>query len=303
MGIFNLNTFKLIVGLFGFVLCVAGMWYLIDFLSRFQIMPHLLALSRLKLLGLLLLVLCLTLSYVPVALSWRAILGDCGTQISARKAQLIFSISNLGKYAPGNLLHMAGRQVLAMREGVPTLGAVKSLLIETVLLALTSALFAAAFWFISSFGDIPIFICISVLCFIFLVCVLALRHFGFPGSSSAIIRYGVYHMLGGIVFVMLFFILSDNSKTFDLSFIFFLISAYVASWFIGFITPGAPAGLGVKEAVLLGLLNSVVPDEAVLGAAVLLSRGMNILSDLLYFLVLHGLNLRSLRALSSREVK
>jgi glycosyltransferase 2 family protein len=130
-----------------------------------------------------------------------------------------------------------------------------------------------------------------------------LRHFGFPGSASAIIGYGVYHMLGGIVFAMLFFMLSDNSKTFDLSFIFFLISAYVASWFIGFITPGAPAGLGVKEAVLLGLLNNVVPDEAVLAAAVLLSRGMNILSDLLYFLVLHGLNLRSLRALSSREMK
>jgi hypothetical protein len=67
----------------------------------------------------------------------------------------------------------------------------------------------------------------------------------------------------------------------------FLVTAYLSSWVIGLLTPGAPTDLGVGETVLLDLLSSVASDEAVLGAAELLSRGMSILSDLLYFLVLH----------------
>ena len=58
--------------------------------------------------------------------------------------------------------------------------------------------------------------------------------------------------------------------------------AYTAAWFIGYITPGAPGGLGMREAAL------VVPLGPSLGEATALSvsaglRCLTILGDLLLF--------------------
>ena len=295
MIFFKASNFKFIVELFGFGLCIAGVWYLIDFLSRIDLVPHLVTLSGVKLLGLIFLTICLTLAYTLIALCWRAILSDCGGQISLSKAQSVFSLSNLGKYVPGNFLHIAGRQVLAMREGLPGWIVAKSQVIEISLLALTSAVFVAIFWFISQFGDISIFVSTLTFPLIIVVSVFGLRWLGFPGSASAVLGYSVYHFVGGVVFALLFFLLSDDIPH-DASLGFFLISAYVASWFIGLITPGAPAGLGVREAVLIGLLANVVPNEAILSVAVLLSRAMGFISDLAYFLIFHTLNVQKLSA-------
>ena len=42
------------------------------------------------------------------------------------------------------------------------------------------------------------------------------------------------------------------------------IAACTLAWMLGFVTPGAPAGLGVREAVLLGLLGPVLGEPAAL---------------------------------------
>lgn len=302
MNVGSVKRLKFVVVLFGAVLCVAGLWYLTEFISHIDLETHLAELGRFQLVVLFILTLCLSLAYVLIALSWRAILSDYGCQISIKKAQLIFSVSNIGKYVPGNVLHMAGRQVLTMREGLPGGVVAKSLVIETSLLVLTSAVFAGVFWSFYHAGGTTGTAFSLVLFLILVISVWTLRRFRLQGSSWALLGYSLYHLIGGLVFALLFITLSDG-KPLDASLTFFLVAAYVASWVIGLLTPGAPAGLGVREAVLLGLLTTVAPDEAVLGAAVLLSRGMSIVSDLLYFLVLHGFNLHSLRATFSREMK
>jgi hypothetical protein len=47
-----------------------------------------------------------------------------------------------------------------------------------------------------------------------------------------------------------------------------LTGAFAAAWIGGFFTPGAPAGLGVREALLVGLLTPQLGPEAALGLAV-----------------------------------
>jgi glycosyltransferase 2 family protein len=45
----------------------------------------------------------------------------------------------------------------------------------------------------------------------------------------------------------------------------FFIGAFASSWILGFVAPGAPAGLGVREAILSAWLTGVLPPtQAVL---------------------------------------
>ncbi len=62
-----------------------------------------------------------------------------------------------------------------------------------------------------------------------------------------------------------------------------LVGAFVISWLVGLITPGAPAGVGVRELVLLFLLKGVVAEVDLL-LAVALGRVITVIGDFLFFL-------------------
>lgn len=266
--------------LFGTVLCVMGLWYVFDFLAGLGVGEHLSTLVGWQILVVVGLTFCLVAANALIAFSWRAILTDLGSAMSATRAQLLFSQANLGKYVPGNVLHMLGRQVLAMREGVPALVVAKSLTLEMLLLVLTSGCIAAVVWFVArSTGGGGGFTLLMVCCAVGGLGLL-LQRAGMHGSARAALGYFAYHLIGGVAFALLFLALSvagDGGTDFWL-----LVMAYVASWVLGLVTPGAPAGLGVREGVLIMLLQGV-PDHAVLGVAVVLSRCMSVLADLAYF--------------------
>jgi uncharacterized membrane protein YbhN (UPF0104 family) len=58
--------------------------------------------------------------------------------------------------------------------------------------------------------------------------------------------------------------------------------AFIVSWLAGFITPGAPAGVGVREMVIIILLGGVA-NEASLLMAVVISRMITVIGDLLFY--------------------
>ena len=59
--------------------------------------------------------------------------------------------------------------------------------------------------------------------------------------------------------------------------------AYVLAWLVGLVTPGAPAGVGIRELVLLFVLKGVIPETDLL-LAVVMGRVVTIFGDVLYFL-------------------
>ena len=59
-------------------------------------------------------------SQCAAAESWRAILGLAGAQVSARLAWGQPMVSQIGKYIPGNVVHLVGRVALGRRDNVPT---------------------------------------------------------------------------------------------------------------------------------------------------------------------------------------
>ena len=63
-----------------------------------------------------------------------------------------------------------------------------------------------------------------------------------------------------------------------------LCGAYVLAWLIGLLTPGAPAGVGVRELVLLFLLKGEI-SETDLVFAVLLGRIMTVGGDVFIYVI------------------
>jgi hypothetical protein len=63
-----------------------------------------------------------------------------------------------------------------------------------------------------------------------------------------------------------------------------LTVAYTAAWFIGYITPGAPGGVGVREAALVVLLGPSLGEATALSVAAGL-RLLTMLGDLLLFVM------------------
>ncbi len=62
-----------------------------------------------------------------------------------------------------------------------------------------------------------------------------------------------------------------------------IAGVYCFAWLVGFITPGAPGGMGIREALLSVLLANVVAPEMIT-AAVVLNRVVTICGDVLAFL-------------------
>jgi uncharacterized membrane protein YbhN (UPF0104 family) len=59
---------------------------------------------------------------------------------------------------------------------------------------------------------------------------------------------------------------------------------FAAAWLVGFVTPGAPAGIGVREAALVALLSPITGNEIGLAAAAL-SRIMSVVGDAVVTLI------------------
>jgi len=58
------------------------------------------------------------------------------------------------------------------------------------------------------------------------------------------------------------------------------VGLFVMSWAIGFVTPGAPAGLGVREAIMLMFLGGVL-DQNILTTSAIVYRLFCIVGDVL----------------------
>jgi uncharacterized membrane protein YbhN (UPF0104 family) len=63
----------------------------------------------------------------------------------------------------------------------------------------------------------------------------------------------------------------------------FFIGAFASSWILGFVAPGAPAGLGIREAMLSAWLSGVLPPVEVVLLVVAL-RIATTLGDLINFI-------------------
>lgn len=241
--------------------------------------------------------------------AWRWVLQFLqGGRLSYRSIADVYVRANIAKYLPGNVMHFAGRNLLAARLGLSQLDVAFSTVTEVAVLLLTACCWAAALAF-REFGDVlgrsaallrahrPAAAVAAVLLAAGILALLRwLRRRNLWGKYRRFFtgRFlvlclklsGVYSLtllLPGLFLAALYFGMFGGTP--DLPSVLRIVAAYTLSWVAGYIVPGAPGGIGVRESVLLIGLTPRFPSGQVLLIAIL-HRILSILGDAAAFGVL-----------------
>lgn len=224
-------------------------------------------------------------------LIWHLLLRANGVLLSFFKTQSIYSVSQFGKYLPGNIGQHLGRVVMARDAGIPYPAILSTMLIEMlwgtgigVGLALT-ALFTLGIDLTAGFQISPALLALAA------VLVFTLPWLGIWGMNRYFPRI-VARLTGGaaipaprlqtamiiaILILLAFLVLGiilklqavylfgvNRSTPLELACLFSL------AWLAGYFTPGAPGGLGTREAIM------VLVFSPVLGAGVAVGLGISL---------------------------
>lgn len=240
-------------------------------------------------------------------LMWKALLKDQDTHIPAITAIRIVFVSQVAKYLPGNVGHLVGQVGLASAVGVPYTVSITTMLISTLWLAAIGLclglLGLLLFIDTDSLVGLPDINATVVMVVSFMaavspwVGVWVLNRY-LPQLSR---KMGHGQLVGlpklstsvwvGSGFVSSFFVLGLMLKWQAVHIfgmhqgdLLTLSLLFASAWTAGYLLPGAPGGLGVREAVSIALLTPILGA----GTAVAISITMRLattLGDGLAFLV------------------
>ena len=260
-----------------------------------------------------------------IALAWLSLVRSTSTQkFRLIHAVIAHFISQIGKYLPGNVAHQFGRVYLAKRYGLNTGVAISAAVLELIwVIAVTLVLGGITLWSlrldISEFGPgevDPSMIAgaVAVLMFGLWVGSKLLPILGnwwvskiekdsvefqcpsfAPQAFSAVLYCANFFIQGMVMLLILKSMLNVDGVS-----LFIMAGGYALAWIIGFITPGAPAGLGVREVALIFILSPELGSEnAVMLAAI--TRVVTTIGDLIVFLA--GLCLVKLHIGEGQEIE
>lgn len=245
---------------------------------------------------------------IPVtAWAWRRLLDAQGEHWTVPRLARFMGLAQLAKYVPGNVAQHATRAVLSLRAGMGTRAFVASVGQETLLAVAASLLIGLPMLALSEPGlnqlsttfsravlvlAVGLAVAVSVLASVTLPPERLLGHpnrwlralgrvGGLPGpaaSLAALAAYAFNYLMIGVGLWILAGAM-DMPASLDLS---LLTATFALSWVLGFLAPGAPAGLGAREGIMLLLLRGSAPADALL-VFVLLARVVTMLGDGLCF--------------------
>ncbi|MCG9889930.1 MAG: lysylphosphatidylglycerol synthase domain-containing protein [Thermosynechococcaceae cyanobacterium MS004] len=209
---------------------------------------------------------------------WGWILQDLDQPVSCVWAAQAYLKTNIAKYLPSNLLHLYGRAIAAKDQGVPLSLASLSVLLDTLLMTaggLILGLFCIPkdWLFMTLLGVTGILVVLHprILDPVLNRLSASLRQ-TVAGAESHLLpkqlvrRYPTRALLGETVFVALRglgFVMTVSALTpISLGMVPTLVSIFSVGWVLGFITPGAPGGIGIFEVTVSTLLTQqgLFPD-------------------------------------------
>jgi uncharacterized membrane protein YbhN (UPF0104 family) len=225
------------------------------------------AASHLKSISIILSFIFILVAKILIVLFMRNVILGVGKVLSLWKCYKIYNISQLGKYIPGNIWHFVGKAAAFKAEGFSA-GQIKdALIIENCWLVLSALFYGIVLMLIFDhkmmgylFSSYKI---IFLMLLIFLLIIIVFTRIFYKktvfiffknrvlNTKIAIVQLFIWSALGlafGILAVSFFPQDAEAS-------IFMIMGLYAIAYSIGFITPFAPAGLGIRETILsIGLL-------------------------------------------------
>ena len=237
-------------------------------------------------------------------INWAWLLEATGQKNDRWSSVAIFGISQLGKYLPGNVAHHVGRFVMARGKDMSVAAIGRSMLFEVVLSFLVAAcffllgvfLFDLGMWReltqLSNLNRTLIFfltgIVVSLVLFRDRLRIWAKHYLAAevllmpplrPLLKSVMVFSASYLALGCVIDLHARFLFGFESSHW-----LWLSTVFSGAWIVGALMPGAPAGLGVREVVLIATLTPVYGETVAVGLSITL-RAITVTGDCLNFLI------------------
>jgi uncharacterized membrane protein YbhN (UPF0104 family) len=266
----------------------------------------------------------MTLAYVAAALAWIALLRSFGVGAAPLSTSGAYLAAQVGKYLPGNVGHYVGRVVLGTRVGLPASTVTLAMTVEFGLLIAIAAVLGlpmlqftlarlGAAWHAPPATQILVLAaCLAITGIVLLVIarwrpalVPSLKRWAMQlrtpfSSARAVRRLALSLCLSVAVFGLsgcALWLLGEQQQDFGFAVLRQVVSLYSVAWIVGALTPGAPGGIGVREAILIeGLAPVWGAGEAVAGALAI--RVVTVATDMIAL----GLGVAALKAAAGRPV-
>lgn len=206
----------------------------------------------------------------------------------ARVSIRSFTTSQVAKYVPGNVFHYVGRHMILRKESLPHGRLIVASVLEVGLMLVAAGLVVSgvlvtarpqldinawtdtALWLGIAFGLLaPVAVALVVV---------VLRRSGAVKPWWILAAFGNYL----VFFAVMGLIFSGALDLVGEAPTLLAAGSGVTGWMAGFVTPGAPAGVGTREAALVLIGSPMVSQEVVLVAA-LLFRVITLAGDVLCF--------------------
>ncbi|MDE7310173.1 MAG: lysylphosphatidylglycerol synthase domain-containing protein [Eubacterium sp.] len=237
-----------------------------------------------------------------------------GRRCSRREAVRVYAKANIGKYLPGNVMHYVERNLFARKLQLSQKQIAAASICEVISLVLAAFLLGACLDFADfkealravmaslPFADGVIFrmdvmfwigVAAAVACMVF-VAVYLLRLFKkkpffehlfskrfFRTFLKCFLCYAAVLWILGAIFAAFYLYLGGRP---GLRQALQIIAAYMIAWVLGFVVPGAPGGIGVREMALTLLLAPVMGRDKVVVLGVL-HRLVTVIGDFAAYLL------------------
>ena len=248
---------------------------------------------------------------ICMSIPWRNMVYlITGQKIAFREVAEVSTRANVMKYIPGNIFQYIGRNSLAINKGLKHSDVAMSTVMDVIinlgsvfLLTLVFSFQTLSLWMCQYVKAWHIGVTISGILgvIIMLLCFRkklpskfrdifdsVLCKNGIVTICMNIVVYAGLSILTTAIYMVVLLVLERSLYTIDVWFM--MAGAILVSWILGFITPGAPGGIGVREAVLIVLLEGILSEDTII-LGVIVNRVVSILGDLLAMVIMIIFNL------------
>ena len=261
-------------------------------------------------------VVLIVFSIAIVGTIWQFLLRDNCILTSWKQAQIILYITQFGKYLPGNIGQHVGRVVMARDIGIPVPIILNTMVIEMLwgagigaglsILALLLFVDGQALGLNVNVGPLNLGLGVALLLFMPWLGIGFLNKYlpklakrlsgGGVIATPKLLTAVIVAVLFLLCFVIMGLILKLQAQWFfgvTKGNVIELTCLFSVAWLAGYLLPGAPAGLGVREAMMVLLLSPVLGAGTAVGLSITL-RVTTTVGDAVAFML--GLTMRKLNS-------
>jgi hypothetical protein len=241
------------------------------------------------------------LANVVLVTAWEMLLDWFGeTHLSFLKGMWIYGKSQILKYIPGNLLYLPGRHFLSQQSGaghVPLAGAatfeVVGLLASASSISILGIVFTRGIN-LTSLSAAVVVLVISFSSPLILKYALSIEFISKKFPAIQKLSWGTYpHLLAIWSLYICFFVLIGSILFWTTNMVtgrwnaapaYIALFTFTISWFLGTITPGAPAGAGIREGIIILIMSPYIgePNSVLVS---LIMRIITMLGDAAFYLL------------------